>query len=123
MKAPGGPVFISYRRQKGAELAHLVDSELRSRGLPTFIDVAKPEAGRFWKQIETAHHSCRAFVLICTSETFHVAAQGEDWILREIGEAIAHNRRIVPVFASSFKRPEVVPEPLAQALECNGVSM
>jgi hypothetical protein len=44
------PVFISYRRETGHELANLVASELQKRGYTTFLDIRRPEAGRFWDQ-------------------------------------------------------------------------
>ena len=46
------PVFISYRRETGHQLANLVASELQGRGYTTFLDVRRPEAGRFWDQIK-----------------------------------------------------------------------
>jgi hypothetical protein len=45
------PVFISYRRDTGHQLANLVASELGRRGYTTFLDFRRPEAGRFWDQI------------------------------------------------------------------------
>lgn len=118
----GRLVFISYRRERGYELAHLVNAELRSRGLRTFIDVAESDPGQFWSQIQAAIHSCRALVLICTNGSFE-ARPGDDWVLREVSEAMALRRPIVPVFSQDFKPPTTLPSPLAQAMEYNGVSM
>jgi hypothetical protein len=118
----GRLVFISYRRQRGYELAHLVNAELRSRGLRTFIDIAESDPGQFWAQAQRAIHSCHALVLICTNGSFEGKA-GDDWVLREVSEAIALGRPIVPVFSQDFKLPGALPELLAQAMEYNGVSM
>jgi hypothetical protein len=118
----GRLVFISYRRQRGYELAHLVNAELRSRGLRTFIDVADSDPGQFWAQAEAAIHSCSALVLICTNGSFEAKA-GDDWVLREVSEAMALARPIVPVFSQDFEPPTALPPPLAQAIEYNGVSM
>jgi TIR domain len=115
-------IFISYRRDKGYELAHLVDAELRSRGLRTFIDVSESDPGQFWPQIRAAIESCRAFVLICSNGSLEPRT-GDDWVLREVSEAIAHGRPIVPVFSQNFRRPAVMSPELAQATESNGVSM
>jgi TIR domain len=115
-------IFISYRREGGYALAHLVNAELRSRGLRTFIDVAETDPGQFWVQAQAAVRSCSAFVLICTNGSFQ-ARVGDDWVLREVSEAIALGRLIVPVFSQDFERPSTLPPPLAQAMECNGVSM
>jgi hypothetical protein len=117
-----GLVFISYRRGTGYELAHLVDAELRSRGVRTFIDISESDPGQFWPQIRAAIHSCRAFALICTNGSFE-SRPGDDWVLREVSEATALGRPIVPVFSHDFKRPEVLPPLIAQATEYNGVSM
>jgi hypothetical protein len=118
----GKLVFISYRRDKGYALAHLVDAELRSRGVRTFLDVSESDPGQFWPQIRAAIHSCRALVLICTNGSFATRA-GDDWLLREVSEATTLGRPIVPVFSQDFKRPEVLPPLIAQATEYNGVSM
>jgi len=118
----GRLVFISYRRERGYALAHLVNAELRSRGLRTFLDVAESDPGQFWTQARAAIHSCRALVLICTNGSFEARA-GEDWVQREIGEAMELGRPIVPVFSQDFKTPSSLPPPFAQALEFNGVSM
>lgn len=118
----GRLVFISYRRRRGYELAHLVDAQLRSRGLRTFIDVADSDPGRFWPQVKTAIERSQALVLICTNGSFE-AAPGDDWVMREVSEAIALGRRIVPVFSQDFEPPSGLPAPLAQAIEHNGVSL
>jgi hypothetical protein len=114
-------VFISYRRERGYALAHLVNAELRSRGLRTFIDVAESDPGQFWAQAQAAIRACSAFVLICTNGSFQ--AKADDWVLREVSEAMALGRLIVPVFSQDFEPPSALPPPLAQAIEFNGVSM
>jgi TIR domain len=53
------PVFISYRRETGHQLANLVASELQRCGYTTFLDVRRPEAGRFWDQIKVAIRNSR----------------------------------------------------------------
>jgi pyruvate/2-oxoglutarate dehydrogenase complex dihydrolipoamide acyltransferase (E2) component len=118
----GRLIFISYRRGTGYELAHLVNAELRSRGVRTFIDVSESDPGQFWPQIKAAIHSCRALVLICTTGSFDARA-GDDWVLREVNEATTLGRPIVPVFSQDFRRPDLLPSVIAQATEYNGVSM
>jgi TIR domain len=118
----GRLVFISYRRERGYALAHLVNAELRSRGLRTFLDVAESDPGQFWPQAQAAIHSCCALVLICTNGSFQAKA-GDDWVLREIDEARGLDRQIVPVFSQDFEPPPDLPPPLAWAIENNGVSM
>ena len=118
----GRLVFISYRRERGYALAHLVNAELRSRGLRTFLDVAESDPGQFWPQAQAAIHSCRALVLICTNGSFQTR-NGTDWVLREINEAVGLGRQIVPVFSQDFEPVSGLPQPLAQAMENNGVSM
>lgn len=115
-------VFISYRRERGYALAHLVNAELRSRGLRTFVDVAESDPGQFWVQAQAAIRSCCAVVLICTNGSFQAKAD-DDWVLREVSEAMALGRPIVPVFSQDFEPPSDLPPPLAQAIQYNGVSM
>lgn len=103
----GRLVFISYRRERGHALAHLVNTELRSRGLRTFIDVAESDPGQFWAQAHAAIRSCCAVVLICTNGSFQARA-GDDWVLREVSEAMALGRPIVPVFSQDFEPPSAL---------------
>jgi hypothetical protein len=44
-------------------------------------------------------------------------------VLREVSEAMALGRPIVPVFSQDFEPPSALPAPLAQAIQYNGVSM
>ena len=115
-------VFVSYRRERGYALAHLVNAELRSRGLRTFIDVTESDPGQFWAQAEAAIRSCCALVLICTNGSFQ-AKTADDWVLREVSEALKLGRLIIPVFSQDFEPPSALPLALAQAIQYNGVSM
>jgi hypothetical protein len=118
-----GPVFISYRRKAGNELAQLVNAELVRRKCATHLDVEHQEPGKFWEQLQATIRSCRAFVLICTTESFAAAHAGEDWVVREVAEALASGRLIVPVFSKGFVPPPNLSGPLADALQYNGISM
>lgn len=97
-----GLVFISYRRQASADLAHLVDARLRERGYKTFLDVSTEEGGRFAQHIQDAIAGCRAFVLICTPGTFDRGRDQDDWVDRECAVALEKKKLIVPFFGSSF---------------------
>jgi serralysin len=117
------PVFISYRRETGHQLANLVASELQGRGYTTFLDVRRPEAGRFWDQIKAAIRSSRALVLICTNESFPTQTSGTDWVNREVEEALAVKCPIIPFFATEFVRPTDLNDSIVRALEYTGVAM
>jgi serralysin len=117
------PVFISYRRETGHQLANLVASELQRRGYTTYLDVRRPEAGRFWDQIKATICSSRALVLICTNESFPTQTSSTDWVNREVEEALAMKCLIIPFFATDFVRPAELPDSIVRALEYNGVGM
>ena len=117
------PVFISYRRETGHQLANLVASELQRRGYTTYMDVLRPEVGRFWEHIQSAIRASRALVLICTNESFATETTGNDWVAREVEEALACKRPIIPFFATNFVQPMRLPDAMAKALEYSGVRM
>jgi TIR domain len=117
------PVFISYRRETGHQLANLVASELQRRGYTTFLDVRRPEAGRSWDQIKAAISNSRALVLICTNESFPTQISGTDRVNREVEEALAVECPIIPFFATDFVRPAELQDSIVRALEYNRVAM
>jgi hypothetical protein len=116
-------VFISYHRDSGHELANLVNSELQRRGHRTYLDVFEARGGPFWPEIQRQIANCRAFVLVCSEDQFGREREGEDWVAKEVEEALGHSRHIVPFFSRTFVRPSQLATPFARALEYGGVSM
>jgi hypothetical protein len=104
MKARG-KVFISYRREGGAELARLVRDSLLERGYNVFMDVEDLRSGLFntaaFKQIE----SSTDVVVVLTPGSLDRCTNEHDWVRLEVAHAIKCKKNIVPVMASGFSFP------------------
>ena len=120
---PRYAVFISYRREGGAETARLIHEKLEKRGLKAFLDVDDMRSGHFderlLREIESAPH----FIVILTPGCLDRCASETDWLRREIAHAIATQRNIVPIMKDGFRFPEKedLPQDIADFPRHNGV--
>jgi hypothetical protein len=99
-------VFLSYRRDTGAELAQLVRAHLERRGFRVFLDVRELGAGHFDDALLTRIEESSDFVLILAPQTLDRCRQEGDWVRREIGHAIASGRNVVPLATPDFRFPD-----------------
>lgn len=109
-------VFVSYRREGGAEIARLVGEFLDAHGYEPFIDVDGLRSGHFDRQIIRHIEACRHFVLICSRGAFDRCTSEEDWVRQEIAHAIRIGRAIVPIIVPGFEwpRPSEMPADIAE---------
>jgi hypothetical protein len=107
-----GTVFISYRREGGAETARLLRYELLARGWNVFLDVEDLKAGTFDETLLREVARADNFLLIPSPGALENCAQDNDWLRKEIHHAIKTGRNIVPVLKESARRPdkEVLPQ-------------
>jgi hypothetical protein len=121
MKARG-KVFISYRREGGAELARLVRDGLRERGYDVFMDVEDLRSGPFNTALFEQIESATDVVLILTPGCLDRCANENDWLRLEVAHAIKCKKNIVPVRARGFSFPSApLPEDLKEILNYQGV--
>jgi len=115
-------VFISYRRAGGDVIAQLLKEKLHRRGLRVFLDVSDLTNGQFeqalLRQIATAPN----FVVVLTPGALDLCKNEEDWLRREIGQAIATQRNIVPVLMPGFVFPRDLPSGVADLPSFQAVS-
>ncbi len=104
-------VFISYRRDRTAGLARVVQMELERRGYPCFLDVddlgAEHFDERLLREIERAPH----FLLVLAPGSLDRCHDPEDWMRREIIHALRHGRNLVPLVADGFQFPRAAELP------------
>jgi TPR repeat protein len=107
MSLPRHPlgVFISYRRDGGAEAARVVESFLEANECDVFLDVDGLGAGAFDEQILRQIESREVFVLICSRGCFERCREPGDWVRRELEHALRRRRRVVPVVLRGFDWP------------------
>ena len=85
-------VFISYAHDDRAIVTPLV-TLMRCAGARVFLDVASIPLGENWKQaIERAIRACDRMIVMWSA-----AAARSKWVAREIDEAQAQTKSIVPV--------------------------
>jgi len=100
-----GSIFISYRREGGAETARLIRNELLARGWKVFLDVEDLGACSFdqslWLEINKADN----FLLILSPRCLAKCANRQDWFRREIIHAHRTAKNIVPILKDGFEFP------------------
>lgn len=93
-------VFISYRRQGGAEKAELVKAELKKRGFREsrmFIDTRSITSGNYMDSILEALENSGSMVVVITRECFENLPADSTWV-KEIEHALRRGINIVPVY-------------------------
>jgi hypothetical protein len=117
----GRSVFLSYRRDSGAEIARLLQTFLEQRGFRVFLDVDQLGAGHFDKQLLNEIHDCDYFLLVCARGCLDRCSSEDDWIRREIAQAILCRRQIIPIFLPGFSWParSSLPLEIADIVEYN----
>lgn len=94
---PNKTVFISYRRDGGSYIARSVFQSLRERGWNCFFDIVSINAGKFGEIILNEISERENFILVIAPGTMERCNEPNDWLRREIEEALKHERNIVPI--------------------------
>lgn len=115
--------FISYRREGGADIALLVAAELGNRRFPTFIDVKGLGASHFDTQLLERIEENPNFIVVLSPGALDRCVDVDDWLRKEISQAIATGRNIVPVVAPGFTFPasEDLPKDISELPRHNAV--
>jgi tetratricopeptide (TPR) repeat protein len=102
MSDPQKTVFISYRRETSQYIARAIFLALRERGYNVFMDVESINSGRFSSIVLNQIRARAHFLLILAPGTLDRCNTPDDWLRREIEEAIETERNIVTVLANDF---------------------
>lgn len=105
-------IFISYRRDTGAQYARILQLMLSQRGYRVFLDYDELKDGVFSEKIEEAIREAPVFVLVLSAHALDRCANEGDWVRREIQLAISLGKHIVPVNPDNTFTgvPENIPE-------------
>ena len=93
-------VFISYRRQGGAEKAELTKGELIKRGFREsrlFMDTRSLSSGNYLDGILKALDASNNLVVIVTKGCFDNLSEDSPWV-KEIAHALETGKTIVPIY-------------------------
>ena len=111
-------IFISYRRNGGAQYARILQLMLFQRGFKVFLDYDELTDGIFSDKIKAAIKDAPVFMLVLSKGSMLRCANDSDWVRQEITLAIEQNKHIVPVNPDNgFDGfPEEMPETLQQSI-------
>jgi len=115
-------VFISYRREGGDMTAMYFFQALKERGYNVFYDLEVLRAGKFNEALLSSIQSCKDFVLILSPGALDRCNEENDWVRREIAEALRTKKNIVPVMMKGFVFPEKLPDEIDDVRYQNGLT-
>lgn len=123
-------IFISYRRKGGFEVAKHIKDLLERDGYSVSFDIDNLRNGDFKDQLMQRISNCKDFILILDAHVFDREAEDavakaelgdEDWLIREIAEALKSKKNIIPVMLDGFDTfPQELPEEIRDVRYKNG---
>lgn len=90
-------IFISYRRDGGAQYARILQLMLTQRGYKVFLDYDELTDGKFGEHIQDAIKEAPIFMLVLSKDALVRCKNEGDWVRREIQLAIAEGKHIIPI--------------------------
>ena len=90
-------IFISYRRNGGAQYARILQLMLIQRGYKVFLDYDELKDGVFSDKIRVAIKEAPVFMLVLSSGSMERCTNEGDWVREEISLAVQENKHIIPV--------------------------
>lgn len=114
-------IFISYRRKDSSGRSNVPTArqfklalEAPPYNYKVFFDYSECTDNYFSDIILPAIRTCDFFVLVLTKDCLLRCSNDGDWVRREIEEAIAYNRKIIPI--TPDKECEFIPSGLPASL-------
>ena len=101
--SPTFDIFISYRRKdsdgkvSGRDIAARIKNAFEDRGYDVFFDLENIQDGFFDEIIIPAIRTCKVFILILSTDALVRCSNQDDWVRREIKEAIDSGCHIIPI--------------------------
>jgi hypothetical protein len=114
-------IFISYRRDRGSEIARLLAEKLRKSGYRPFLDVDGLNSGEWGAALTERIEECPDFVAIVTDGYFDRCVNEEDVVRREIALALASKRNTIPLFVGTPDLSRELPEEIGGICAHNGI--
>lgn len=102
MSDPNKTVFISYRRSASRHLARSIFMDLTQHGYDVFLDVNTIDSGAFDSVILNQIGARTHFVVLLSPTALERCVNVDDWLCREIYQAMQLRRNIVPIIEEGF---------------------
>lgn len=90
-------IFISYRRDGGAQYARILQLEMEKRGYRVFLDYEELTDGVFGDNIKEAIRKAPIFMMVLSAHYLDRCKNEGDWVREEIILAIKEKKRFVPI--------------------------
>lgn len=90
-------IFISYRRDGGAQYARILQLMLIQRGYKVFLDYDELTDGVFGDHIKSAIKEAPVFMLVLSKNSMERCVNEDDWVRQEILLAIEEGKHLIPV--------------------------
>lgn len=114
-------IFISYRRDGGAQYARILQLMLIQRGYKVFLDYDELRDGTFSDRIKAAIKAAPVFMLVLSVGSMARCVNEDDWVGKEILLAVQEGKYFVPIDPDrTFDGvPQGVPTAIKKAIEGN----
>ena len=114
-------VFISYRRENGAELAKHLKDVLQAKGYQVFFDTDTLSSGNFDSQLFSVIEQCEDFVIILSEGALDRCVNEDDWVRKELACALRNEKNVIPIMNEKFTFPATLPEDIDEIRRKNGI--
>ena len=98
-------IFISYRRTGGDVLSRLLYESLKHERYSVFFDYESLSSGIFGEKILAAIRNAKDVIVVLSKDCLPRCKENNDWMYREIAEAVHTGRNIIPIFSEDFVQP------------------
>lgn len=114
-------IFISYRRDGGAQYARILQLMLIQRGYKVFLDYDELRDGTFSDRIKAAIKAAPVFMPVLSAGSMDRCVNEGDWVRKEILLAAQEGKHFVPIDPDrTFNGiPESVPAAVKEPIEGN----
>ena len=90
-------IFISYRRDGGAQYARILQLMLIQRGYKVFLDYDELTDGIFCEKIKNAIKDAPVFIIVLSKGSMERCVNEDDWVRKEMTLAIEEGKHIIPI--------------------------
>lgn len=113
--------FISYRRSDTSTEVALIYNELLRRGFSTYCDIRNMESGKLDENLKGAIDKCTNFILVLKEKSLERCIDKNDWVRKEIQEALKQKKNIICIFVDDFSFPSELPSEIGDIRFCSGL--
>lgn len=114
-------IFISYRRNGGEMMAHVLYERLSQKGYSVFQDIESLRSGKFNTALYEKIEQCKDVILVLSPNSLDRCANEDDWVRKEIACAIRNKKNIIPIMLRGFVWPKELPEEMDEIRFFNGI--